>query len=127
MWNKDDIKNIDSSLSDAISDIDLNNVMVQYFWPKTNITSTFNGTGILNNTLQSPVFEKDVEGLLRDLYSRREIDGYDFDNTVFNFMLQSGTVLGDPDSDTSTRKITEETQAIQEQKGQEFTMIGIHI
>ena len=43
-WDQNDIKSIDSALAQAMSDKNLNNVMVQYFPGHDTITSTFKGS-----------------------------------------------------------------------------------
>lgn len=47
-WDQNDIKSIDSALAAAMSDKNLNNVMVQYFPGHDTITSTFKGSQVLS-------------------------------------------------------------------------------
>src|SRR6266404_3190276 len=90
-WQASDIQSIDQALAAAMSDQGLNNVMVQYF-PQPITTATWP-----SETLAGPppavVSQTDVENMVRDLYSKRKLAGFDLGSTVFNFLLPSGTVL----------------------------------
>jgi hypothetical protein len=90
-WPKSDMTNIDRSLAAAMSDADLNNVMVQYF--DGPITSTFKGSTALPGPAPSIVSQGDVEALLTTLASQGRFDPFDPASTVFNFLLPPGTVL----------------------------------
>ncbi|MBV9179008.1 MAG: hypothetical protein JO297_18415 [Nitrososphaeraceae archaeon] len=107
-WNKDDKNSIDSALAAAMSDKNLNNVMVQYFPGRDNITSTFRGSQPLSGDFPERFFKDDIESLVNDLFSQGKLDGQDLNNTVFNFMLPSGTMLNEglsnrPSSHDSSR------------------------
>src|ERR1035441_8404124 len=90
-WQLSDIQSIDQALAAAMSDQNLNNVMVQYFPGK--ITSTALPSEILFGPPPAVVSQTDVENLVRDLYAKNKLAGPDLASTVFNFMLPSGTVL----------------------------------
>lgn len=91
-WQASDIQSIDSALSAAMSDVDLNNVMVQYF-PSGSIASNFLGSQVLAGS-PPPVFSQgDVEALAASLATAGSLAAYDLTSTVFNFLLPSGTVL----------------------------------
>ena len=92
-WNQNEIKSIDSALAAAMSDKNLNNVMVQYFPGRGNITTTFRGSDLLPGNNQDRFFKGDVEKLVSDLFSQRKLDKHDLKNTVFNFLLPSGKML----------------------------------
>jgi hypothetical protein len=94
-WNQNDIKSIDSALAESMSDKNLNNVMVQYFPGHDAITSTFKGSQVLSGKYPKKFFKDDVESLVNKLFSQKKLDNYDLNNTVFNFMLPSGTILND--------------------------------
>jgi hypothetical protein len=91
-WNPSDIQNIDTALSAALSDVDLNNVMKQYFGNHP-ITSTFKPSQILPGAKPAVFSQGDVENLAGQLHSAGSLKGFDLTSTVFNFMLPSGTVL----------------------------------
>lgn len=97
-WPKSDIANIDRALSAAMSDIDLNNVMAQYF--SGPITSAFKGSTTLPGPAPSIVSQGDVEALVANLDSQGKFNSFDIASTVFNFLLPPGTVLND-DSGTT--------------------------
>jgi hypothetical protein len=96
-WDKSDIASIDKALSAAMSDQDLNNVMVQYF--PGPITTTFDGSQTLPGSAPQVISQGDVEQLVATFYSGGKLKGHDLTSTVFNFMLPPGTVLN---TDTTT-------------------------
>ena len=91
-WNASDMQNIDKALAAAMSDADLNNVMVQYY-PGGKITSTFRPSQTLAGPPPKVVSQGDVENLVKRLFAAGSLNGSDFTSTVFNFMLPSGTIL----------------------------------
>ncbi len=91
-WNQSDILNIDKSLAAAMSDTDLNNVMMQYFGNQA-ITSSSKPSQFLDGPKPSVFSQGDVENLVTQLYSQGRLSGFDLGKTVLNFMLPSGTVL----------------------------------
>jgi hypothetical protein len=96
-WDKGDIANIDNALSQAMSDQNLNNVMVQYF--PGPITSTFDGSQTLPGSPPAIMSQGDIEQLVATFNSGGKLTGHDLTSTVFNFMLPPGTVLN---TDTAT-------------------------
>jgi hypothetical protein len=98
-WKASDIQNIDRALAGAMSDVDLNNVMSQYY-PTGKVTSTFQPSQTLAGP-PPPVFSQgDVEKLVQQLFKAGTLKGFDFTSTVFNFMLPSGTILNTDTSPT---------------------------
>src|SRR5262249_12127140 len=91
-WQQSDILNIDRALAAAMSDKNLNNVMVQYFGNQP-ITSTFKPSRILPGPKPSIFSQGDVENLVAQLHTQGHLSGFDLTSTVFNFLLPSGTVL----------------------------------
>ncbi|HWE35739.1 MAG TPA: hypothetical protein VG406_04140 [Isosphaeraceae bacterium] len=91
-WDAGDIQNIDNALSRAMSDPDLNNVMVQYF-PGRSITSTFVASKKLPGSQPATVSQGDVEALAQSLHNQGALSGFDLSSTVFNFLLPPGTIL----------------------------------
>lgn len=92
-WPASDITNIDQSLAAAMSDVDLNNVMEQYF--PGSITSTFDGSEKLAGPAPATMSQGDVEALLTSLATQGKLAGRDLSSTLFNFVLPPGTVLND--------------------------------
>src|SRR5579864_3672469 len=91
-WKASDIQNIDTALAAAMSDVDLNNVMVQYF-ASGKITSTFKPSQVLTGPPPKVVSQGDIENLALQLFKAGTLNGFDYTSTVFNFMLPSGTIL----------------------------------
>jgi hypothetical protein len=96
-WAKGDMSNIDKALAAAMSDTDLNNVMVQYF--PGPITTKFAGSQPLPGAAPQAMSQGDVEQLVTALYGSGKLAGPDLGSTVFNFLLPPGTVLN---TDTTT-------------------------
>lgn len=92
-WPASDITNIDASLSAAMSDVNLNNVMEQYF--PGSISSTFDGSEKLKGSAPATFSQGDVEALIASMAQQGKFAGSDLTSTVFNFMLPPGTVLND--------------------------------
>jgi hypothetical protein len=110
LWSKQDIISIDSSLAAAMSDKNLNNVMMQYF--SGEITSTFRGSELLPGSYPTWFDQNYIENLLRDLFSQKKLDTFDLNNTVFNFMLPRGAMLshGPIAGQQESKKMPEQTK-----------------
>jgi len=98
-WSNSDIKNIDFSLSQAMSDQRLNSIMAQYF-PGQKVTSNFLGSRIVDASVPSNVSQQYIETLLEDVGNLGGFNGFDLSSTVFDFMLPQGTVLSNDDGDS---------------------------
>jgi hypothetical protein len=99
-WPASDMTNIDNKLAAAMSDVNLNNVMEQYF--PGPITSTFDGSEKLAGAAPATVSQGDIEALVASLASQGKFAGHDLSSTVFNFMLPPGSVLNDNASPTAS-------------------------
>jgi hypothetical protein len=97
-WQASDIQSIDAALSAAMSDQNLNNVMVQYF-PSGAITSKFLGSKILPGPPPAVFSQGDTEALAASLSNSGALDAFDLSSTLVNIMLPSGTILN---TDTGT-------------------------
>jgi hypothetical protein len=91
-WKTTDIQSIDQALAAAMSDEQLNNVLVQYF-RGSPVTSTFRPSRILPGAPPKTYSQARVEKLVKKLYEAGDLDAYPLDSTVFNLMLPKGTVL----------------------------------
>jgi len=100
-WQQSDVDNINSALSAAMSDAHLNNVMQQYFHGP--ITSQQLGSAVLAGSPPAVVSQGDAEDLLTRLFLAGKLDATDLENTVFNFMLPSKTILNDNAGTTSAQ------------------------
>ena len=94
-WRPEDVKRISDALADAMQDPGLNGVMQQYF--KDAITTTFLGSDFLPGKRPRLVSQTSIEATVKKLVKSGKLAKADFDNTVFNFMLPSGTILTDDD------------------------------
>ena len=109
-WQPNDVQSIDQALAAAMSDQDLNNVMVQYFAGHP-ITTAALPSEILPGAPPSVVSQGDVENIVRDLYTQGKLAGTDLGSTVFNFMLPSGTVLNTDPTPTGQPAAPQRAQA----------------
>jgi hypothetical protein len=91
-WRASDMLSIDTALGAAMSDRNLNNVIVQYF-PRGQITSNFLGSRVLPGPAPTVVSQGDVEAMVSSMSDSGALDAFDLSSTVFNFMLPSGTIL----------------------------------
>lgn len=96
-WDASDIQNIDRALAAAMSDRNLNNVVMQYF-QNQRITSTFLGSHRLSGDAPAIVSQGDVEALVVSLAKQGALSGADFRSTVVNLLLPRGTVLTSHDA-----------------------------
>lgn len=98
-WKEEDIASIDKAISAAMTDKQLNNVMVQYF-PDQSLACDFVESQILPGDRPAVVSQGDVENLVKTLHSAGTLGKTDRDTTIFNFILPSGTVLNTNPSPT---------------------------
>src|SRR5882757_6117184 len=91
-WVEQDVASIDTALSAAMRDANLSNVMKQYF-PGVKISCDFHGSEILPVPKPKSLDEKDTQTLIKKLYADGKLAGFDLGNSLFNFMLPSGTIL----------------------------------
>jgi hypothetical protein len=98
-WAASDINDIDKHLSAAMSDVRLNNVLVQYFRGAGAISTTFRPSSVLPEAPPASISQPEIEQLVRDLHAAGNLNGFDFASTVFNFMLPRGVVLTIDDGD----------------------------
>ena len=96
-WDPNDWRNIDKALAAAMSDEYLNNVVRQYF-NNQPLKNVFKGSFFLAAWKPQSVAKSDLERQVSGLYSSGAFNGYDLPNTVINFMLPRGTILGDPNA-----------------------------
>lgn len=93
-WSRSDIEAIDHAIGAAMSDRNLNHVMMQYF-KNEPITSVALPSHPLTGYRPKTMSQGDVEYCLEYLASQGYLNGYDLSATVFNFLLPQGTVLTD--------------------------------
>jgi hypothetical protein len=94
-WNESDVTHINDTLAAAMHDPRLNGVMQQYF--SEPITTTFLRSEFVSGKRPRLVTQASIEKTVKRLFKDGKLGQPDFDNTVFNFMLPSGTILTDDD------------------------------
>lgn len=91
-WSRTDVEQIDSRLSAAMRDEHLNNVLLQYF-ENQPIRSTALPSHPLVGYTPNTVTRGDIQNMIGWLHHRGFLRSFDLQNTVFNLLLPSGTVL----------------------------------
>lgn len=94
-WEPQDWRNIDKALAVSMNDEQLNNVIRQYF-NNQPLKNTFKGSFFLSGWKPKFVAKTELEQQVSGLHASGAFKGMDLPNTVINFMLPRGTVLGDP-------------------------------
>ena len=92
-WANSDIQNIDTALSGAMSDPNLNNVIQQYFPNAGKITTNFLGSAKLTAPVAASFSRDDVNPVLQGLINDGTFSGVDFDTTVICLVLPPGAIL----------------------------------
>ena len=97
-WSMSDVKQIDASLSAAMRDKHLNNVLLQYYENQPISSKPWPSHPLVGYTPKT-VTRGDIQSYATYLHEQGFLRAYDLGNTVFNFLLPPGTVL-------STEKVT---------------------
>lgn len=105
-WDPSDIQNIDQALAAAMSDQNLNNVMMQYF-QNLPITSKLVGSQQLPGDAPGVFSQGDAEGLVQTLNGQGMLSGMDLTSTVVNLLLPPGTVLTTDEAPTTNALIAQ--------------------
>lgn len=116
-WDPQDWRNIDKALAASMSDPHLNNVIVQYFGNQP-IKNTFKGSYFLSGWRPQFVAKGDFDRQVRSLHASGAFNGLDLPNTVVNFMLPRGTVLGDPNGG---QEVALQSKAIPHEEAEDST------
>ena len=91
-WKASDIDSINRGINTAMRDRRMNNVMVQYFH-KVAVSCDMRESFTHEEAKPSTLDEPDVQALVTRLYDSKSIKRSNLDNTLFNLILPSGTVL----------------------------------
>lgn len=91
-WSAADVERIDRSLSAAMRDEHLNNVLLQYY-NNQPISSTALPSHPLVGYTPKKVTRGDIQNYAAYLHQKGFLRSYDLKNTVFNFLLPPGAVL----------------------------------
>ncbi|MGE5243416.1 MAG: hypothetical protein ACM3SQ_04225 [Betaproteobacteria bacterium] len=93
-WSRTDVDAIDGALDHAMADHRLNNVMRQYF-ANEPIATTFVSSQFTGSRRPKVVTQTSTEKLVTDLFRSGHLANLEFDSSVVNLLLPSGTVLTD--------------------------------
>jgi hypothetical protein len=114
-WSDSDTQNIDTALSGAMSDADLNNVIAQYYAAGTKVQTNFLGSSKVGAAVGATFTRDDVNPIIQSLITSGALAGVDFDSTVVCLFLPPGAILsttaaggvgklkGDDSEDNSTQ------------------------
>jgi len=108
-WSAADVEQIDGSLSAAMRDEHLNNVLLQYY-NNQPITSTALPSHPLVGYTPATVTRGDIQNYINHLHQQGFLQSFDLDNTVFNFLLPPGTILAGLNSAASGQGSTSNAQ-----------------
>ena len=117
-WQTNDWQNIDKALAAAMMDEHLNNVIRQYF-NNQPLKNSFKGSFFLSGWKPTFVAKSELERQVSGLYSGGAFKGMDLPNTVINFMLPRGTVLGDPNAGAAEAPVS--NKAIPHEEAEDST------
>jgi hypothetical protein len=106
-WSAADVDRIDGSLSAAMRDEHLNNVLLQYYNNHPISSRALPSHPLVGYTPET-VTRGDIQNYMTYLYQRGFLDPYDLRNTVFNLLLPSATRL---------RADTQAANAVSEEPG----------
>ena len=95
-WALDEVEKIDTSLQAALTDANLNHVLMQYFGNQPIGTAPRPSHPLVGHK-PTVVSRGDLQHYLEHLADRGYLNSYDLSNTSFNFLLPPGTILNDKD------------------------------
>ncbi len=96
-WSESDRKNIDWALNGAMTDPNLNHVLMQYFNDQP-VTASYRGSFILDGYRPLRVTQANLRELVKLLHARGSFSQLPLETTAINFFLPRGVILEDPDS-----------------------------
>jgi hypothetical protein len=102
-WSRDDVAHIDGALAAAMSDLQLNNVLAQYYSDVVP-TTAFAPSRILEGPLPDRVYRDTIEHLV----AATDLSGFDLSASVFCYFLPRGVVLVDGTSDEHGNQVDSE-------------------
>ncbi len=107
-WTEANVTRVDRSLSAAMQDRNLNNVLLQYF-NNQQITATALPSHPLVGYTPSKVTRGDIQNYAAYLHQRGYLRSYDLKNTVFNFLLPPGTLLATDSQAANSQRESSDT------------------
>ena len=99
-WRASDIDLINASITAAMQDAKLNNVIKQYFVDVASVTCDPRTAIVLEEARPAQLDEPDVKAMVQRLVLAGMLSDSDLDTTIFNLLLPPGTILrlGDANS-----------------------------
>lgn len=91
-WSRTDIEQIDTRLTAAMRDTQLNNVLLQYFDNQPIRTTALPSHPLVGYTPKT-VTRGDIQAMIGWLHHQGFLSSFDLQNTVFNLLLPPGSVL----------------------------------
>jgi hypothetical protein len=99
-WKASDIDFINASITAAMQDAKLNNVIKQYFVDVASVTCDPRAAIVLEEARPTQLDEPDVKGIVQRLLLGGKLSDSDLDTTIFNLLLPPGTILRHDDSNS---------------------------
>jgi hypothetical protein len=99
-WKAPEIDFINSSITRAMQDKDLNNVLRQYFVDRPDITCDVRDAIVLQGDNPTNMDENAVKQKVQTLVLQGNLSSSDLDSTIFNLLLPPGAVLSIDDVDS---------------------------
>lgn len=109
-WSTSDIEQIDRSLSAAMRDEHLNNVLLQYYNNQPIRSSALPSHPLIGHTPKT-VSRGDIQSYVSYLHRQGFLRSFDLSNTVINLMLPPGTVLTSDDAAANSQSTQSGGQA----------------
>ena len=95
-WTLAEVEKIDTSLEAALTDQNLNHVIMQYF-----NNQPLGTTALASHPLTGPkpttVSRGDIQRYMQYFFDKGYLSRYPLDSTIFNYLLPPGTILNDED------------------------------
>jgi hypothetical protein len=93
-WTLSDVEQIDTSLEAALTDQNLNHVIMQYF-NNQPIGTTARPSHPLTGPKPTTVSRGDLQIYMQYFFDKGYLNSYDLNSTIFNFLLPPGTILNE--------------------------------
>jgi len=99
-WKASDIDLINASITTAMQDASLNNMIKQYFVDVAKVTSDPRPAIVLEEPKPAELDEPDVKAKIQQLVTAGKLSDSNLDTVIFNLVLPPGTVLRLGDSNS---------------------------
>lgn len=123
-WSNSDVERIDGSLSAALRDAHLNNVLLQYY-DNQPISSTALPAHPLVGYTPKTVTRGDIQNYVTYLHRQGFLRSFDLTSTVFNFLLPPRTVLTTDDVAANTQSAQNTARAMSGESDKVNSLAGL--